>query len=62
MPISFASAREYAETAAALALEEEAIARRGAREAAATAATPRATRATREDDVFHVVALTSTVG
>ena len=59
VPISFASAREYAETYAALALEEcEAIARRGAREAAATAATrARATRATREDDVFHVVAL-----
>ena len=59
VPISFASAREYAETYAALALEEcEAIARRGAREAAATAATrARATRTTREDDVFHVVAL-----
>ena len=55
VPISFASAREYAETYAALALEEcEAIARRAR---AAAAGSDGAARATREDDVFHVVAL-----
>ena len=59
VPISFASAREYVGDVAALALEEcEAIAGSPrARRGDGGDARARATRTTREDDVFHVVAL-----